>query len=109
MRLLFCFLGLLAVVSGAHAGQWVDLGTMSTTVPNHMCSIVETTSGSNTYNDINCSATNPEIIAGGAISASGISTTSLFVDGIEVKGDAVISSGLLSSAFYIDIPLDDNA
>lgn len=99
MRFLLCLLGFLAIFSQVHAGQWVNLGTMSTTVPNHMCSIVETNSGSNTYNDIYCPATNPEIIAGGAISASGISTTSLFVTGQPVpalapeKGRVIVGNG----------------
>ena len=71
------------VAVGAYAGEWANLGTTSTTEPAHLCDIVVSPGG---HHDIDCSGNNPEIIANGAISATGISTTSLFVNGTEITG-----------------------
>jgi len=81
-------------VAGAHAGEWVNLGTTSNTVADHICDVVISPGG---YPDIDCPETNPEITASGVISATGISvtgaisTTSLFVNGTPLSA---VSSGI---------------
>jgi len=89
MRLLIYLFGFLAVIAHVQAGEWVNIGIVSNTVPGHICDIVVSSGG---HNDIDCPETNPEITASGVISATGISvtgaisTTSLFVNGTEITG-----------------------
>jgi len=88
------FLSCFLIVGQAHAGEWANLGTTSTTEPAHLCDIVVSPGG---YHDIDCSGNNPEITASGVISATGISvtgaisTTSLFVNGTPLSG---VGSGI---------------
>jgi len=79
MRTLWIFLGFFLVFGQAHAG-WVPVATVNEKTPGHLCDVDDNGL------DLFCGDSNPEIIANGAISATGISTTSLFVNGTEITG-----------------------
>jgi len=84
------------VAATGHAGEWVNLGTVSNTVAGHICDVVISPGG---YPDIDCPEGNPEITASGVISATGISvtgaisTTSLFISGAHINVAASPTDG----------------
>jgi len=65
MRILLCFLGLLAGFSQAHA-NWVRVGTISETAVGKLCDV-----DANNL-DLFCAGNHPEILADGSISATGL-------------------------------------
>jgi len=89
MRTLWIFISVFLVFGKVYAGEWANIATSSNTVPGHICDVNISPLGN--Y-DIDCPETNPEIIASGVISATGISvtgtisTTSLTVNGAAVTG-----------------------
>jgi len=83
------FLGFFLVVGQTQAGEWANMATYDKMVEGHICDVSISPGG---FTDVDCPETNPEILADGTISATGISvtgaisTTSLFVNGTEVTG-----------------------
>jgi len=66
------FLGFFLVVGQAQAGEWANMATYDKMVEGHICDVSISPGG---FTDVDCPETNPEILADGTISATGISVT----------------------------------